>query len=279
MRRADRLFEIIQILRRASGPLTADAIAAELETSKRTVYRDIGALIAQRVPIRGEVQRAMLGAARSAAGIPLDYARALTAIHPDDRERVRKAVQRALDPAGDGVYAVEYRTVGLHSGVMRWIVARGRAFFSAGRGVRFLGTTVDITERAELMAREQKARAAAEEANRLKDEFLATISHELRTPLTAIMGWASILGRNQPSAAKLAKGIDVIHRSAKAQTALIEDILDVSRIITGNLRIEQELVDLDAVVKDALDAVMPSAAAKDIDAAVKAAAERAKARW
>ncbi len=198
-------------------------------------------------------------------GIPLDYELALAAIHTDDREVVRKAVQRALDSTGDGAYVVEYRTAGLHSGVTRWIAARGRAFFSAGRDVRFLGTIVDITERAELMAREQKARAAAEEANRLKDEFLATVSHELRTPLNAIMGWASILSGALPSTAKLARGLEVIERNAAAQKGLIEDILDVSRIITGNLRVEQELVDFDAVVKEALDVVMPSAAAKYID--------------
>ena len=196
---------------------------------------------------------------------PMAYERALLALHPDDREKVREAVRRAHDPAGDGMFTVEYRTLGLGDGVQRWITASGRVFFRAGRAVRFLGTLLDITERAELMAREQKARAAAEEANRLKDEFLATVSHELRTPLTSIMGWASILGGARSNPAMLAKGIEVIDRNAKAQKAIIDDILDVSRIITGQLRVSQEPVDFDAVVKDTIDVVTPSAAAKNID--------------
>jgi PAS domain S-box-containing protein len=198
-------------------------------------------------------------------GSPMAYEGTLLALPPDDREKVREAVRRAHDPAGDGMFTVEYRTLGLGDGVQRWIAASGRVFFRAGRAVRFLGTLLDITERAELMAREQKARAAAEEANRLKDEFLATVSHELRTPLTSIMGWASILGGARSNPAMLAKGIEVIDRNAKAQKAIIDDILDVSRIITGQLRVSQEPVDFDAVVKDTIDVVTPSAAAKNID--------------
>ncbi|MFS8065091.1 MAG: ATP-binding protein [Byssovorax sp.] len=199
-------------------------------------------------------------------GSSLDYEGFLHALHPDDRARVHEAVQRAVHPASDGVYAIEYRTVSLHGGVERCVAARGHLVDAgAGRPRRFVGTILDITERAELMAREQKARAAAEEANRLKDEFLATLSHELRTPLNAIMGWASILSGALPSTAKLARGLEVIERNAQAQKAIIEDILDVSRIVTGNLRIEPEPVDLDAVIKDSLDIILPSAAAKSID--------------
>jgi signal transduction histidine kinase len=118
--------------------------------------------------------------------------------------------------------------------------------------------------RAELR-REQEARAAAEEANRLKDEFLATVSHELRTPLCSIMGWASILRRAPPSEETLAKGLTIIARNADAQRTIIEDILDMSRIITGRLRIEPAAVDLDAVVADAVDVMRPAALAKAID--------------
>jgi PAS domain S-box-containing protein len=199
-------------------------------------------------------------------GSSIDYEGFQRALHPDDRAKVHEAVQRAVDPAGDGTYVTEYRTVSAHDGVERCIAARGHVVDAgAGRPRRFIGTVVDITERAELMAREQKARAAAEEANRLKDEFLATVSHELRTPLNAIMGWASILSGALPCTAKVARGLEVIERNAAAQKAIIEDILDVSRIITGNLRIEPERVDFDAVVEDALDIVLPSAVAKGID--------------
>ena len=199
-------------------------------------------------------------------GSSLDYEGFLRALHPDDRAKVHEAVQRAVDPASDGTYSIEYRTVSAHKGVEHCVAARGHVVDAgAGRPRRFIGTIVDITERAELMAREQKARAAAEEANRLKDEFLATVSHELRTPLNAIMGWASILSGALPGTTKLARGLEVIERNAAAQKAIIEDILDVSRIITGNLRIEPERVDFNAVVEDALDVVLPSAAAKDIE--------------
>jgi PAS domain S-box-containing protein len=188
----------------------------------------------------------------------------LSALHPDDREPLRVAVQRALDPAGDGAYAAEYRTLGLHDGVKRWIAANGRAFFEARRAVRFVGTVLDVTERVELMAREQKARALAEGANRLKDEFLATVSHELRTPLTSISGWASILAAKPYDLPMIAKGIEIIGRNAKVQTRIVDDILDVSRIVTGRLHIEQKSVDFDAVVKEAIEEAMPSAVAKGI---------------
>ena len=120
------------------------------------------------------------------------------------------------------------------------------------------------------LVREQAARAAAEaiasraaEANRIKDEFLATVSHELRTPLNAIVGWTSIL-RRRPLEPEIVKAIDVIDRNARTQVRIIDDILDVSRIITGKLRIEQRPADLIAITKDAIEVVRPAAAAKQI---------------
>ena len=109
----------------------------------------------------------------------------------------------------------------------------------------------------------QAALKRAEEANRIKDEFLATVSHELRTPLNAIMGWSSLLqGRStDPS---VVKGIEVIHRNAQAQGKIIEDILDVARIITGKLRLDLRPADLAVVVRSAIEVVQPSAFAKGI---------------
>jgi signal transduction histidine kinase/CheY-like chemotaxis protein len=120
-------------------------------------------------------------------------------------------------------------------------------------------------EVARLFEEAETARAQAEDASRMKDEFLAVVSHELRTPMSAILGWSHILKterRNEP--ATLSKGIDVIERNARAQTKIIEDILDVSRVITGKLVIEPVSVSLSAVVSDAIDVVRPSAAAKEI---------------
>jgi signal transduction histidine kinase/CheY-like chemotaxis protein len=120
-------------------------------------------------------------------------------------------------------------------------------------------------ERARLYETEQRLRAEAEDANRIKDEFLATVSHELRTPLTAIVGWSSMLLTNKFDAAAAARGLETIERNAKAQTRIIEDLLDVSRIITGKLRLDARPVELNAIIRMALEAVSPVAATKNIN--------------
>ncbi|XYI03625.1 ATP-binding protein [Sorangium sp. So ce1128] len=119
-------------------------------------------------------------------------------------------------------------------------------------------------ERAALFASERSARAQAEEANRLKDEFLATVSHELRTPLNAILGWSHLLQANGAAAEQRARGLAAIERNARSQARLIEDILDVSRIITGKVRLERQLVDLDAVIGAAVESLRPAADAKGV---------------
>ncbi|HYP26450.1 MAG TPA: MASE1 domain-containing protein [Blastocatellia bacterium] len=116
----------------------------------------------------------------------------------------------------------------------------------------------------ELLHREQTARADAEVANRAKDQFLATISHELRTPLNAILGWAGLLRTGKLDEAGSAQGLEAVMRNAKAQAQLINDILDVSRIVTGKLRIEVCPVDLSEVVQAAVDVIRPAANAKEI---------------
>lgn len=116
---------------------------------------------------------------------------------------------------------------------------------------------VDVTEQAE-------ARRTAENANRLKDEFLATLSHELRTPLNAILGWSQILRTRQLNEKELNRAIMIIDRSARSQKQLIEDILDVSRIITGKLRLDVRPIDLPKVVSAAVDSIRPAAEAKNI---------------
>jgi signal transduction histidine kinase/ActR/RegA family two-component response regulator len=117
-------------------------------------------------------------------------------------------------------------------------------------------------ENTRLLEFETLARAAAEESNRLKDEFLATLSHELRTPLTAILGWARMLSAGKLDERAQRSAVETIERNARAQQQIIEDILDVSRIIKGQLRIETEPVDLRAVAEAAIETVRPAAAAK-----------------
>jgi signal transduction histidine kinase len=123
-------------------------------------------------------------------------------------------------------------------------------------------------ERARLLDAERRARADAETANRVKDDFLAVVSHELRTPLHAIIGWTTLLEKKRGDADTVARGIAVISRNAQAQARIIDDILDVSRIITGNLRLDASPLDLNTIVCDAVDGVRPSADAKGLKIAV-----------
>jgi signal transduction histidine kinase len=119
-------------------------------------------------------------------------------------------------------------------------------------------------ERARLLVLEQAARRQAEEANRTKDEFLATLSHELRTPLNAILGWVQVLRTGKLDPAAGAKALETIERNARSQAQLIADLLDVSRIITGKLRLDFKPVELRRIIDSALESVRPAADAKGI---------------
>ncbi|MFP2957612.1 ATP-binding protein [Myxococcus sp. 1LA] len=119
-------------------------------------------------------------------------------------------------------------------------------------------------ERERLLARERAAREDAEEANRLKDEFLATVSHELRTPLTAVLGWVQMLRTGALSPEKRERALATVERNARAQGQLVEDLLDVSRIMTGKLKLEVSSVDVSHVVEAALESLRPAADAKGI---------------
>ena len=120
-------------------------------------------------------------------------------------------------------------------------------------------------EREKLLESESHARREAEAANRAKDEFLATLSHELRTPLNAIVGWVRMLLDGSVAEGKKRRALEVIDRNAALQVRLVDDILDVSRIITGGLRLEVRPVDLGVVISAALDAIRPAAEAKRIE--------------
>ena len=117
-------------------------------------------------------------------------------------------------------------------------------------------------ERADLLTREQDTRREAEAANRLKDEFLATLSHELRTPLNAIMGWASMLKQDALDAGGRERALEIIERNARSQQQLINDILDVSKIIRGQLRLELQPVNVVESVRAVIESVRPTAQAK-----------------
>jgi PAS domain S-box-containing protein len=140
-----------------------------------------------------------------------------------------------------------------------------------GKLVSVLSLVLDVTarqsaeeERAASLLRERDARRHAEEADRLKDEFLATLSHELRTPLTSILGWASMIRNGEVEGSNTARAIETIERNARSQARLIDDLLDVSRIITGNLRLDLHPLNLAPIVDAALDALRPTADVKGI---------------
>jgi PAS domain S-box-containing protein len=135
----------------------------------------------------------------------------------------------------------------------------------------FTGIVRDITERKrgeqereQLLALERTARSEAERANRMKDEFLATLSHELRTPLNAIYGWAQLLQTRSLADEEIVQGLDVIARNARLQTQLVEDLLDMSRIISGKLNLDLQRVDLSEIIDAAVQSAIPAAQAKSI---------------
>lgn len=191
-------------------------------------------------------------------------------LHPDDREPTRRAIERSI--AEHSSYDVNYRTVDPGSGSEKWVRAIGRtAYAPDGSPSRFDGVTIDVTdqkraeeERERLLAEAEAARAEAEAASRMKDEFLAILSHELRTPLNAIVGWARILNTGPVDPEDLEEGLAAIDRNAKIQAQLVEDLLDVSRIISGNLRLDVQRVNLGEVIEAAIDAVIPAAEAKGV---------------
>jgi PAS domain S-box-containing protein len=142
---------------------------------------------------------------------------------------------------------------------------------AAGRIIGASKVARDVTgrrhaeeERMRLLASERRARAQAEALNRTKDEFLATVSHELRTPLNAIFGWARMLQSSALDDDARARAVDAIVRSASAQAHLVEDLLDLSRIVTGRMRLDLEPLDLRTVIDAALEGVRPAAHAKNV---------------
>jgi PAS domain S-box-containing protein len=177
-------------------------------------------------------------------------------IHPDDLPGCLERWQNAL--ATGEVYEVEFRLRRGADGDYRWHLGRALPMRDAsGRIIRWFGTNTDIDDQKRLYR-------LAEEANRAKDTFLATVSHELRTPLTSMMGWAELLKLGMLDEKKQRHALDVIESSARAQAQLIGDLLDISRIISGKLRLDVQPLELAPVIKAAMDVVHPAAAAKSI---------------
>jgi PAS domain S-box-containing protein len=194
----------------------------------------------------------------------------LEAIHPEDRERTAAAWQEAV--ATKKMYEVEYR-LRRHDGEYRHVIAHGAPVLLADGSVKeWVGNCTDnhaeqllMQQNVRLLTSERAARAEAERTGRMKDEFLATLSHELRTPLSAILGWSQLLQRTEMNSEEAREGLATIERNARAQAQLIEDLLDMSRIISGKIRLDVQPTDLTAVIKSAISTVKHSAAAKQIE--------------
>jgi PAS domain S-box-containing protein len=190
-------------------------------------------------------------------------------VHAEDIERARATW---LSARGSGSqWEIEYR-LRRHDGQYRWHLGRALPEHDGNGGISgWIVTATDIDERkrtddlrAQLLLQEQHAREVAEAANRAKDEFLATVSHELRAPLNAILGWVQLLRGRTLDEARVAHALETIHRNAQIQCSLVEDLLDVSRIIAGKVALEKALVSFGHVAEAAIEAARPVASAKNI---------------
>ena len=207
---------------------------------------------------------ALFGFPRGAFGREL---RMSGVIHAQDRKMVEEAVNRALET---GDYQVEYRLV-RPNGQLVWITERGLVVPEAdGAPDRMVGVSRDVTaereaaqEREQLLDRARTARDQAERQSRLKDEFLATLSHELRTPMNAILGWLSILESGKP-VRDISSALDVLRRNAEIQARLIEDLLDMNRLLSGNFKLEISRVDVANLLRATIQGLQPAADAKGV---------------
>lgn len=191
--------------------------------------------------------------------------------HPEDRARVTHEWGESRRTEGRAPYDVEAR-IRRHDGAFQWFRIKGEPIRDeTGRVVKWVGTCTDIharrqleEERVRLLEAERAARAEAERASLMKDEFLATVSHELRTPLNAMLGWSQILMRGDRDPATLREGLVIIERNAKAQSRLIADLLDMSRILSGKLQLDARSVELRDIVERVVESVQPAARAKKV---------------
>jgi len=189
-------------------------------------------------------------------------------IHPDDREKTINEYRRLA--AGESVTLMENR-LRTKNGTYKWVAW---SYFPVPEDGLAFGVGRDTTELRQIHEVLRLRADELEAANRVKDEFLATMSHELRTPLTSILGWSRLLQSNQLSDKEKERAVQVIQRNAEAQSKLIEDLLDVSRIITGKLKIELQPVSFASITEGVINSLRPTADAKqlELEAAIDPAA-------
>ena len=188
---------------------------------------------------------------------PLTYEQAFAAIHPDDRRRIRDAVAAATQPEAPTPYAEEYRVV--HpDGSIRWVLGRGRASFSSpeegGRVTSFDGTIMDITQPRQLRDELRETAAQLSEADRRKDEFLATLAHELRNPLAPIRTGLDVLAEAGNDDQVRDEICQTMQRQVEQMVHLVDDLLDVSRITRGTLQLRRQHIPVADAVHSAVEA-------------------------
>ena len=188
-------------------------------------------------------------------------------VHPEDRDRVVADWLAWINESQE--YSNEFRLAGSEN--VRWVHVQSSPMFSdLGKLIGHVGTVRDVTDRKQAeeersrLIREQVARQEAERANQMKDEFLAILSHELRTPLNAILGWSRLLRSKTFDRDTIEKALETIERNAKSQAQLIEDILDVSRILRGKLNLNKHPIRLESAIKLAIDSLQPLTEEKSI---------------
>lgn len=192
-------------------------------------------------------------------------------LHPDDWARYIREYSLAIAHRKEHRAIVRMRR---HDGVYRWMEVLGLPRFEGDRFVGYVGCNTDITERKQaeeereqLLARERAAREESETANRIKDEFLAVLSHELRSPLNPILGWSRLLRTRQFDTASRDRALETIERNARLLSKLIEDLLDVSRILQGKIALHVGPVELVSTLESALETVQLAANSKEIQIA------------
>jgi PAS domain S-box-containing protein len=194
--------------------------------------------------------------------LQMTYEVFLNALHPDDRDRTHAAVTRALEQKVE--YNIEYRTV-WSDGSIHWIAAKGKCFYDADeQPMRMMGTAQDISDRKQA---ELTLAAQTEEllrTNRLKDEFLAALSHELRTPLNPILGWTAMMKARRLTPAKTTEALETIDRNVRQQIRLVDDLLEVSQVVRGKLKLELRPSDLALALQNAINTVQFAATVKGI---------------
>lgn len=185
----------------------------------------------------------------------------LSIVHPDDRDRAMREAHELYQAGFGGV--IEFRWIG-RDGREVWVASHVRTIQESGTSVGMRGVAFDITARKQLEVERAELLAQARASNRAKDDFLATVSHELRTPINAVLGWTQMLRAGILPPERAERALDAIDRNGTALSRMIEDLLDVSRIASGKFRLEFEDVQLETIVRFAVDVVRPSAVAKGV---------------